>query len=73
MYCTNLLWGKKAKFFIDPPVISFSECAYSIQKSKKKVRHLEIESRANPWKGLMLPLHQWRCSLRNQEKGIFLH
>ena len=27
------------------------------------MRHLEIESRANPWKGLMLPLHQWRALL----------
>ena len=30
------------------------------KRAKRDVRHLEIESRANPWKGLMLPLHQWR-------------
>ena len=34
----------------------------AIDQCKKKLRHLEIESRANPWKGLMLPLHQWRAS-----------
>ena len=29
-------------------------------KHQKEVRPLEIESRANPWKGLMLPLHHRR-------------
>ena len=29
-------------------------------EKKKRMRPLEIESRANPWKGLMLPLHHRR-------------
>lgn len=54
----------------DPPGITDKETPASAPKlhaspsghAKGSVRHLEIESRANPWKGLMLPLHQWRAT-----------